>query len=298
LPKLPKSRILALVQDLSKNYFLQALPFKNMGIEFNHLYVTLDTETLESIVKSEFISQEFCTISTDTVKTDTESWTGNYLRGKYAYLELFAPGGAEGLKEGFSGLGFNSQKAGQIDIVEEKLRSLLGSKETLSYLRVRQTENGQIPWFNYLSINPAEREALASWLMEFHQDYLDCKNIKLTRGGCFNRAAYLKNLGTSETSLFDDISEVHLELTVSEHEELALLLETFGYDSSGVGDVTTYHSPSFIVKVCQKVAPRYRIRKVVCTLKDRPHQERTFTFGKNAQLNVGKSLAIWQFGYS
>ncbi|MCP2729482.1 DUF5829 family protein [Limnofasciculus baicalensis] len=173
-----------------------------MAIEFNHLYITLNPETLESIAKSEFIDQQFCTMSTDTVKTDAESWTGTYLRGKNAYVELFPPGGAEGLKEGFSGLGFNSPQAGEIDIVKEKLRSFLKSPEILSYLQVRQTEVGQVPWFHYLSINPAAREAFASWLMEFHQDYLDYKNIKLTSGGCFDRAAYLKDLNTSETCLF------------------------------------------------------------------------------------------------
>ena len=90
-----------------------------MGIEFNHLYVTLDPETLDSIGKSEFISQENCTISRNTVKTDLESWTGTYLMGKHTYLELFPPGGAEGLREGFSGIGFNSQQPGQIDIVAD-----------------------------------------------------------------------------------------------------------------------------------------------------------------------------------
>lgn len=267
-----------------------------MVIEFNHLYVTLDPETLESIAQSEFISQEFCTISKDTVKTDTESWTGTYLRGKHTYLELFPPGGAEGLRKGFSGIAFNSQQARQIEIVQKKLGSLLGSKQILSYLQVRQTEQGKVPWFHYLSINPSERQAFASWLMEFHQDYLDYKNIKLIPSGCFNRAAYLKKLDNSETSLFDDISEVHLELTLSEHKDLALLLQAFGYDSSCVGEITTYHSSSFIIRVCQTNTPRYRIRQVVCTLKDQPHQERTFTFGKNAQLNVDRSLAIWKFG--
>jgi hypothetical protein len=267
-----------------------------MAIEFNHLYVTLDPETLESISQSEFIGQQFCTISRDTVKTDLESWTGTYLRGKHTYLELFPPGGAEGLKEGFSGIAFNSPQAGQLDIVEEKLRSLLGSKETLSYLQVRHTEVGQVPWFHYLSINPAQREAFASWLMEFHQDYLDYKNIKLTSEGCFSRSAYLKDLNTSETSLFDDISEVHLELTAPEHKELALLLQSFGYNSSTVGDITTYNSHNFMIKVCHKVAPRYRITKVVCTLKEQLQQENTLTFGQNAQLNVGRSLAIWEFG--
>lgn len=181
-------------------------------------------------------------------------------------------------------------------MVEEKLRSLLGSKEILSDLQVRHTETGKVPWFHYLSINPAEREAFASWLMEFQQDYLDYKNLKLTSAGCFDRAAYLKTLDTSETSLFDDISEVHLDLTLSEQEELALLLQALGYESSRVGDITTYQSHNFLIKVCQKETPHYRISKVVCTLKDYPHQEKTFTFGKNARLNVGRSLAVWEFG--
>jgi hypothetical protein len=51
-----------------------------------------------------------------------------------------------------------------------------------------------------------------------------------------------------------------------------------------------------MIKVCQKVARRYRICKVVCTLKEQLQQEKTFTFGKNAQLNLGRSLAIWEFG--
>ncbi|MEQ8383569.1 MAG: DUF5829 family protein [Coleofasciculus sp. A1-SPW-01] len=173
-----------------------------MGIEFNHLYITLDTDTLESIAQSEFINQLFCTVSRDTVETDTESWSGTYLRGKHTYLELFPPGGAEGLQEGFSGIGFNTQQDGQLDSVAEKLRGL-SAKETFSDLRVRQTESGKIPWFHYLTLNPSEREAFAAWLMEFHQDYLEYKNIKLTPGNCFNRAAYLKTLETSETSLFE-----------------------------------------------------------------------------------------------
>ncbi|MEQ8539054.1 MAG: DUF5829 family protein [Coleofasciculus sp. D1-CHI-01] len=266
-----------------------------MGIEFNHLYVTLDPETLASIAQSEFISQEFCTVSRDTVKTDTELWSGIYLRGNYAYLELFPPGGAEGLKEGFSGIGFNTQQGGQIDTVAEKLRAL-GAKETFSDLRVRQTESGTVPWFDYLTLNPSEREAFAAWLMEFHQDYLKYKHIKLTPEGCFDRAAYLKTLDTSETSLFEDISEIQLELTISEHEELALLLQALGYHSSDVGDMTTYRADDFTVQVSQNSAPRYRIRQVVCTIKDQPHPEKTFTFGNNAQLTVGRELAIWQFG--
>ncbi|MEQ9549221.1 MAG: DUF5829 family protein [Coleofasciculus sp. G3-WIS-01] len=266
-----------------------------MGIEFNHLYVTLDTETLELIAQSDFINQSFCTISRDTVETDTESWSGIYLRGNYAYLELFPPGGAEGLKEGFSGIGFNTQQAGQIDSVAETLRAL-GAKETFSDLQVRHTEYGKVPWFHYLTLNPSEREAFAAWLMEFHQDYLDYKNIKLTPTGCFDRAAYLKTLDTSETSLFEDISEVHLELTVSEHEELGLLLRAFGYHSSGVGDKTIYSCDGFTVQVSQNIAPRYRIRQVVCTMKDKPHPEKTFIFGDNAKLKIGIELAIWQFG--
>ena len=283
-----------------------------MGIEFNHLYVTLDSETIEAIANSAFICQDFCTVSRDTVETDQERWSGVYLRGKYAYLELFAPGGAEGFREGFSGLAFSTQQAGELGLVEKKLESLTAqttaqtttqttaqttvAQEILSSFQVRQVENQKVPWFYYLAIKKLERIAFSPWLMEFHQDYLDYKKIKPTNLGWFDRSAYLKNLDTSETALFKDVSEVHLELTSSEHKELALLLEAIGYQGSTPGKTITYRSPGFTVHVAEVVDPMYRIRKVVCTLMDQPHQETTLTFGQNATLTVGKDLATWEFG--
>lgn len=275
-----------------------------MGIEFNHLYVTLDSETIKAIANSAFICQDFCTVSRDTVETDQERWSGLYLRGKYAYLELFAPGGAEGLQEGFSGLAFSTQQAGELGLVEKKLESLTAqttaqttvAQEILSSLQVRQVENQKVPWFYYLAIKKSERIAFSPWLMEFHQDYLDYKKIKPTNLGWFDRSAYLKNLDTSETALFKDVSEVHLELTSSEHKELALLLQAIGYQGSKPGETITYHSPGFTVYVAEVVDPMYRIRKVVCTLMAQPHQETTLTFGQNATLTLTKELATWEFG--
>ncbi len=267
----------------------------NNNIEINHLYITLDPETLESIATSEFICQDFCTMSRETVQADEESWTGIYLRGKHTYLELFAPDGAKGLKEGFSGIGFNTQQAGQINIINEKLKPLV-TKEIEPILRIRQTEKGKVPWFYYVSIKDSEREAFALWLMEFHQDYLDYKGIKLSKTGNFSRAAYMKTLDTSENSLFNDILEVHLNLTSSEHQDLALLLRAFGYQSSSSKNITTYRSNGFTLQVSEKVNPFYRIRKVVCLLTTQPDEEKSYSFDNNAHLRVTKELAIFQFG--
>lgn len=266
-----------------------------MEIEFNHLYITLDSETLESIATSEFICQDFSTMSRDTVQADEESWTGIYLRGKHTYLELFAPEGVKGLREGFSGIGFNTKQVGQIDIIDERLKSLVAG-EILSRLRIRQTEEGKVPWFYYLALKNSEKEAFAPWLMEFHQDYLDYKDITLPGAGSFSRAAYLQTLDSSETSLFKDISEVHLELTAPEHEKLGLLLQAFDYQSSCSENITIYRSNGFILQVSEKANPIYRIRKVICMITAQSHQERSYTFGNNARLSVSGDLAIWQFG--
>jgi hypothetical protein len=267
----------------------------NDNIEFNHLYVTLEPETLESITTSEFIAENFCTMSRDTVQADEESWTGIYLRGKHTYLELFAPNGAKELKEGFSGIGFNTQQAGQINLINERLKSLV-AREIQPHLRIRQTEKGKVPWFYYLSITDSQREAFAPWLMEFHQDYLDYKGIKPSKTGDFSRAAYMKTLDTKENSLFDDILEVHLNLTSSEHQDLGLLLQAFGYQSSCFENITTYRSNGLTLQVSETVNPIYRIHKIVCLLTTQLDEEKNYTFGNNAHLRVHQELAIWQFG--
>ncbi|MEM8640429.1 MAG: DUF5829 family protein [Cyanobacteria bacterium P01_G01_bin.54] len=263
-------------------------------IEFNHLYITLAPETIESIVKSAFISHTF-SIVRQTVKADDSSWTGTYLRGKRTYLEFFAPGGAADVREGYAGMGFSTQRLGQIDQIEETLKSRITENRLSRHLRCRQTEQGEVPWFHTLSIVPLETQHFMAWLMDFHEDYLKTENIKMTTAGHFEREAYMAACGVSG-SLLNDILEVHLELSTEEHAVLDQLLGTLGFQTSCVGNTTRYCSAAFTLCVSSVSAPDYRIRQVICSMTTTASQAQAYVFGDDARLTVDSTSMVWSFG--
>ena len=114
-------------------------------VELNHVYVTLQKDTIDSIAKSAFISEQFSMFEQKTTKTVSESWTGTYLMGWRGYLELFAPGGSEGLTDGSSGIGFSASKLGIGEAIKRKLESLPGEK-TLSDLSRKVEGKDSILW--------------------------------------------------------------------------------------------------------------------------------------------------------
>ena len=262
-------------------------------IEFNHLYVTLAPETVESIAKSAFISRTF-SIAQQTIKADDDSWTGTYLRGQRTYLELFAPGGAMDVREGSAGIGFSTQRLGQIDPIEEILKRRT-TRHLSRRLRCRQTEQGEVPWFHDLHIVPSEKQHFIAWLMDFHKDYLNAENIKMTAAGCFDRGAYMAVRGVSD-SLLDDILAVHLELSPEEHVVLAQLLDAFGFHVSRAHNTTRYSSAAFTLQVSNVSAPGYRIRQVICSMTDPSPQAQQYVFGDDARLTVDGTSMVWSFG--
>ncbi len=116
------------------------------------------------------------------MEADNGSWTATYLNGKRSHLELFAPNKV--LREGFSGIAFNTRKMGQIDEIEARLEKLLPGKIKRE-LRILKTDTGMLPWFDYVIIEDSEALGLYSFLMEFHKDYLKSKEIILSESDLF-----------------------------------------------------------------------------------------------------------------
>lgn len=268
-----------------------------MAVEFNHFYVTLDAESVKSIDQSEFLANQFCNLTRTTVEADDESWTGTYLVGKRSYLELFGPGGMEGLREGFAGIGFSTRRTGQIDEIEERLEKLVPGK-IKRHLRLRKGTDGEVPWFHYLYIEDSDDGGFSSWLLEYHPDYLATKGIHLGESGLIDRAAYLwpKTEEEPYNLLLDDIPEIELEITPEEHNVLQMLLGAFGFESARSGEAVSYRSRDFALKVTEMSAPIYRIRRVTCSLTSRLDAEKDFSFGDNATLSIKKDSALWLFG--
>ena len=268
----------------------------SINIEFNHLFVTLDAESLEAVNESEFIANEFCNLSKLKTEADSESWTGTYLIGKSSYLELFAPGGAEKVKEGSSGIGFSTVQIGEIDKIEEQLRKLVPGR-TRRGMRIRKMDNGEVPWFHYLTVEQPEGSGFSSWLMEFHPDYLARKGVKQGEFGLVDRGALLRPKSGDEAKrlLYNDISEVALELTPEEHNDLKLLLRAFGYELSVSGATAHYHSNNFLLKVVEQSGPVYRVRQAICNLTRSWEVEQEFRFSNRVMLSMSKEAGRWLF---
>ena len=272
------------------------------SVELNHVYVTLQKDTIDSIAKSAFISEQFSMFEQETIKTVTESWTGTYLMGWRAYLELFAPGGHEGLREGSSGIGFSVSRLGSGGAIKAKLDSLVDEK-TLSDLSKMVKGNDSIPWFDNIRLQSLDKGAFSTWLMDFRTDYLKYRKIELTKDGLFDRHSYnaygyttLDKKKSFESKLFDDLLEVHLELSASESASFDKFVTALGYSASEDRGKRSYRAGNFTFFVSTLPNPGYRIRKVVCTLRRAVEPSGEYKFGQDARLVVEGRTAVWIFG--
>jgi len=271
-------------------------------VELNHVYVTLQKDTVDLIAKSGFISEHFSMFEQETIKTVTESWTGTYLMGWRAYLEIFAPGGYEGLTEGSSGIGFSAAKLGSGGAIKAKLNSLPGEK-TLSDLSNWVEGNITIPWFDNIRLQSLDKGAFSAWLMDFRTDYLKYRKIELAKGALFDRHSYnAYGYGTPdkkkafESKLFDDLLEVHLELSAAESASFDKFVTALGYSASEDRGKRSYRAGTFTFFVSTLPNPAYRIRKAVCTLRGAVEPKGEYKFGPDARLTVEGRTAVWMFG--
>lgn len=263
-------------------------------VEFNHLYVTLKRGTVRAISESEYVAERF-SLHRSTIEADEESWTGIFILGRRAYIEIFAPGGAEGLVEGYSGTAFSTKRLGQIDEMENRLKSTAPRRAKRS-LRVRKTDEGEVPWFHYLNLEADEVAGFAAWAIDIHEEYFPWRGIEVPSSGRFSRVAYLKASGVSETTPADDIVELELALTPNEQADLDLFLRTLGFSSTQLADKIKYESGPFNLVVSVLSEPIYRIRRVVCTSVELEQQPRELSFGPDAKLIADGKTFIWDFG--
>jgi hypothetical protein len=271
-------------------------------VELNHAYVTLQKHTIDSIARSAFISDEFSMFEQETIRAATASWTGTYLMGWRAYLELFAPGGAEGLTEGSSGIGFSASQLGSGGAIKARLDSL-PTEKTLSDLMRRLEGKDSISWFDNIRLQSLDHGPFSVWLMDFRTDYIQSRKIELTTNGLFDRHLYNASSYTTpeqkrafESRLLDDLSEVHLELNPSESASFDRFVTALGCGVREDRGTRFYRAGSFTFFVNTLPNPAYRIRKVVCTLRRAAAPRAEYRFGPDARLAVEGRTAIWTFG--
>jgi hypothetical protein len=270
--------------------------------ELNHLYVTLRQDTIDAIAGSPFLAERFAMLERETTTTSGASWTGTYLIGWRAYLELFGPGGAEDLVEGSSGIGFSTRRTGDGSAIGEKLRSIEGD-EARTDIMTRIVGEESVPWFAHIRLRSLDRRAFSVWLMDFRPEYLQRKKMALAPDGGFDRHGYnaaayatTERMRAYEARLFDDLLEVHIELGPAERLPFDRFAKALGFVGNGRGAVRVYRAGDAALVVTERPDARYRIRKVVCSLRSAVDPPAEHVFGPDARLIVRGRRAIWSFG--
>lgn len=72
--------------------------------------------------------------------------------------------------EGSTGVGLSTRERGGLRIVSDRLKD--GHTGSEVKRRTRQVGDGQVPWFDHLSL-PGNPETLSLWVMQYHDDSAD-----------------------------------------------------------------------------------------------------------------------------
>lgn len=230
-------------------------------VNFNHLYLVIDSADLSAFQNSDFIKNRFAAFVIRTTKADNgEQWTGTYLQGLDNYIEIFDSVGA-GYPTGTAGIGFSVDKVGELN----QLDAVLSKKySTEISLREKQNEDKKIPWFNTLFINDSVFDAHSHfffWIMEYKLEYYDYNHWKYENNQ-LTRKIYLSQYEDQRKGkILKKFTGVTLQATEEEIEFMYNFLLNCGYKKI---DESSFASPeNFIIHFMpRKPGDRYAVASI------------------------------------
>lgn len=258
--------------------------------EPNHLYVALPSATVEAIATSPEVADLF-TVETATTDAGDETWTGTYLLGADAYLELFAPGGVEGLAEGSIGLGFSAARVGDAPAFRERLEALAPGR-SVARLRTRDVDGRQELWFHLLTLDTLESGRVSAWLMDFHPEDLARRGLPSGPGEPFDRSAYLPDAKEGGAA---DLLTLDLALTDRELRDLTVFLHALGLDSVPSPGGRVFDRPGFRISATSDESAGRRITGAAFSLGQPATSPAEAGFGSSVRLCTAGHRAEWRF---
>jgi hypothetical protein len=211
--------------------------------------------------------------------------------GADAYLELFAPGGMEGLTEGSIGLGFSSVRVGDAPAFQKRLDALAPGR-TVARLRTRNVDGRQQPWFHLLTLDTLESGPVSAWLMDFHPEDLVRRGLPAGSGESFDRSAYLPD---SKEGGAADLLEIHLALTDRELRDLTVFLHALGLDSVPSPGGRVFDRPGFRISATSGDSAGRRIIGATFSLSLPARLPTEVGFGASVRLCPAGHRAEWHF---
>ena len=263
----------------------------------NHVYVTLDSTTYSSLCNSDFLKDNLANTITKTVTVDsTSSWTGTYVWGENTCIEFFNIGEDE--NKGYSGIAFGVESENGIDSLYQHFIDL-GITNAGTFLRHRQVEDTEIPWFNMLGFFIEDTTVafiVNTWAMEYKYEYMKHKypdtnpdSLDITRK-CYNQKEYRSEL------LLKDIIEIELALDEPDHNKLLEELKNYGYQIEQNGKLTIGNGPDIRIILRAKSENRSGICRIKFSLTDKQYEQQTVLFGDKSKLTLNADrTAEWYF---
>lgn len=302
------SPIKSLAQDKGNDKSKLIISADCPPVYFNHIYIVVDDNTYNEIKNSEFIQNEFGGLTEDTTTTEKgEKYNAGYLIGRKSYIEFFNSQGLEGAKEGTVGIGFSTQKNGDLEIIYDRFNSEFGDT-VVKNLREFVDGEAKYPWFNLVSsISEDNKLPFSCWVMEMHPLHLSFFGAAPDSNGIISREAYWEAANKKITEFtgkpyipekcFDDIISLNLVLTKNELNRFEKELSACGYIKSEEGTGAVFNGQGVEIKVELQAEPAYRISSLTFTLENHLDELIDISFGKNAKLVITSSgLGEWQFG--
>jgi hypothetical protein len=263
-------------------------------VYLNHLYLVLDKQTYDDIGGSDFIRNQFAGFSqSTTVANGGASWTGTYIRGEHTYIELFAP--FDSHKVGDAGIGFGVEQEGGVELIYNRLKSLVGEKAKKN-LRIRKIDEKEIPWFYQVSVDYGDGSSgFGDWVMEYHRDFLKTRypDAKPEEDGITRRQALLRSF--KHDRYFEDIYEVTVALSDGQANQFVDELRAFGYKVKGHGGKRECAGADIKFVVIPRTSYSVGITKLRLRLLRPKEGQKIYRFGSKSVLKFDGKQATWSF---
>ena len=262
----------------------------------NHFFLVVDSETYSDIRSSQFLKTQFAAFEERTTVRADRSYTGAYFYGTNTYFEFLDAASETKRSIGDTGLAFGVEQLGSLKLLNTMLPASL-------LVEVSRELNGeQVPWFLQLSPRGFGVDTpLASWLMEYHESFLDQWHAGKTDGSGIDRQQILDRyksvlLSLPETPCLEDVMGLELALSNSDSDRLADLCTALGYTEKKEGD-RVLKGAEFFIRIVPESKTSHGIRQVNFSLRRTPRGESEYRFGKESVLRFHNTgAATWSFG--